>query len=84
MTQSNPTFFQSLRFRYGAGLLLVLAIAGYFLWQGHKAHILEYLPLILTFGVCGVMHLFMHGGHGHAHHKSGRGNDSTDIDKNMK
>ncbi len=78
MTQNNPPFFQSLKFRYGAGLLLVLTSAGYFLWQEHKVHILEYLPLILVFGVCGGMHLFMHGGHG----ESGKGRGSTDIDKN--
>ncbi|NQV43674.1 MAG: DUF2933 domain-containing protein [Rhodospirillales bacterium] len=82
MIQNNPPFFQTLRFRYGAGLLLVVTIAGYFLWQGHKAHILEYLPLALVFGVCGGMHLFMHGGHGHGN--SGKGRDSTDIDKNKK
>lgn len=60
----RPGFFNSLRFRYGLGLAVFLAIAGYFLWQEHQAHIMGYLPLTLLLGGCIVMHLFMHGGHG--------------------
>jgi drug/metabolite transporter (DMT)-like permease len=61
---SEPGFFGSLRFRYGLGLLVFLAIAGFFLWEEHEAHILGYLPLILLLGMCLGMHFFMHGGHG--------------------
>lgn len=57
-------FFSSLRFRYGMGLLIFLAVAGYFLWQEHQAHIGGYLPVILLLGACLGMHFFMHGGHG--------------------
>ena len=57
-------FFESLRFRYGLALIGSLAIAGFFLWEEHEAHILGYLPLILLLGMCLVMHFFMHGGHG--------------------
>ena len=65
MTETNgPGFFASLRFRYGLALLVFLAIAGFFLWEEHEAHILGYLPLILFLGVCVGMHFFMHGGHG--------------------
>ncbi len=60
-------FFGSLRFRYGLGLLVFLAIAGFFLGEEHQAHILGYLPLILILGVCVGMHFFMHGGHGGGH-----------------
>jgi hypothetical protein len=60
----RPGFFSSLRFRYGLGLLVFLAIAGYFLWQEHQAHIMGYLPTILLLGACLGMHFFMHGGHG--------------------
>lgn len=68
MPETNgPNFFSSLRFRYGLGLLAFLAIAGFFLWEEHEAHILSYLPLILIFGVCMGMHFFMHGGHGRGH-----------------
>jgi drug/metabolite transporter (DMT)-like permease len=68
---SKPVFFRSLRFRYGLGLLVFLAAAGFFLWEEHEAHILGYLPLILILGVCLGMHFLMHGGHGGGHHDDG-------------
>lgn len=67
--ENNPPFFHSLRFRYGLGLLFFVIVAGFFLWEEHQAHILENSVLILIFGACVGMHLFMHGGHGHAHGK---------------
>ncbi len=54
---NNPSFSHSLRFRYGLGLAVFLAIAGYFLWEEHEAHILGYLPLILVLGGCVGMHV---------------------------
>ena len=45
-------------------LIIFIAIAGYFLWSEHGAHIDAFLPWILLL-CCVVMHLFMHGGHGH-------------------
>ncbi len=74
MAETNdPGFFASLRFRYGLGLLAFLAVAGFFLWEAHEAHILGYLPLILI-GVCVGMHSVMHGGHGgHGGHGDGTG-----------
>jgi hypothetical protein len=50
--------------RSGLVLLAFLAIAGILLFTEHRAHVLGallYLPLLL----CPLMHLFMHGGHGH-------------------
>jgi DUF2933 family protein len=38
------------------------AIAGFFLWEEHKAHILGVLPYALLL-LCPLMHLF-HSGHG--------------------
>ena len=64
-------FFGSLRFKYGLGLLVFLAIAGFFLWQEHEAHILGALPLVLILGACLGMHFFMHGGHGGDHKNDG-------------
>ena len=74
-SEHNPSFFHSLRFRYGLGLAVFLTIAGFFLWQEHEAHILGNLPLILILGACVGMHLFMHGGHGGGHgpHHDGEG-----------
>ncbi len=76
MAETNdPGFFASLRFRYGLGLLAFLAIAGFFLWEEHEAHILGYLPLILLLGVCVGMHSFMHGRRG-GHGGHGDGTDA--------
>ena len=49
-----------------SGIVLIgfIAIAGYFLWVEHTAHLITYLPLIVLLGGCVVMHLFMHHGHG--------------------
>ncbi len=48
-------------------LVVFLAIAGYFLWTEHRAHVIEFLPWILVLGCVG-MHFFMHRGHGHGGH----------------
>lgn len=43
-----------------------MAVAGYFLWTEHSAHLtlaLPYLPWLLLLA-CPFLHFFMHGGHG--------------------
>lgn len=50
------------RSRSGLVFLGFAAIAGFFLWEEHKAHILGVLPYALVL-LCPLMHLF-HGGHG--------------------
>jgi hypothetical protein len=54
-----------------AGLVLIgfLIIAGALLFTEHRAHVLGvlvWLPLL----ACPLMHIFMHGGHGHGGHHS--------------
>lgn len=52
--------------RSGLALLGILAVAGYFLWTAHEAHVtaaVAYLPWLLLLA-CPLMHLFMHRGHG--------------------
>lgn len=48
------------------------AVALFFLWEEHKAHLLGALPYLLLLA-CPLMHLF-HGGHGgnHSEHKDNR------------
>ncbi|RWA55193.1 hypothetical protein AU476_07910 [Cupriavidus sp. UYMSc13B] len=55
------------------GFLLVI---GYFLWTEHRAHVIQFLPLLLL-ASCPLMHLFMHHGHGHSHRQR---DDSMDAD----
>jgi hypothetical protein len=49
------------------GACLFSAIALYFLWDEHRVHILSALPYVLLLS-CPLIHIFMHGGHGHNHH----------------
>ena len=67
-----PQFWRS---RYAVGLLVMGAIAAYFLLTEHRAHFLGALPFLLLLS-CPLMHVFMHHGHGghgvgHAHHRGG-------------
>ena len=43
------------------------AIALFFLLSEHRAHALGLLPFLL-FAACPLLHMFMHGGHGHGGH----------------
>ena len=67
----KPTSF--LRSRGGLVLIAFLAIAGYFLWTEHRAHLLgalSFLPWLLVLA-CPLLHIFMHGAHGgHGKHGS--------------
>jgi hypothetical protein len=48
--------------RQGIAFIGFLAIAAYFLWTEHRAHVVQYLPFALLL-LCPLLHLF-HGGHG--------------------
>ena len=50
--------------RYAIGLLVIGGIAAYFLLTEHLAHVVGALPFLLLLA-CPLMHVFMHGGHGH-------------------
>lgn len=55
-----PGFWRS---RYAIGLLVMGAIAAYFLLSEHRAHFIGALPFLLLLA-CPLMHVFMHNGHG--------------------
>jgi len=50
------------------GTCLFGAVALFFLWTEHRAHLLGALPYLLLLS-CPLMHLFMH--HGHHHDQEG-------------
>lgn len=45
-----------------------LAVAAFFLWSEHRAHVMGLLPYLLLFA-CPIMHLFHHHGHGQNRHR---------------
>jgi Protein of unknown function (DUF2933) len=56
--------------RYAIGLVIIGAVAAYFLLTEHLAHVLGALPYLLLLA-CPLMHVFMHHGHGgHGGHES--------------
>jgi hypothetical protein len=57
-------------------LLIFVAIAAFFLWTEHRAHLLGALPYLLLLG-CVFMHLFMHRGHGHGGDGEGSDGDKS-------
>ena len=67
---SAPPFWRS---RYAIGLLVLGAVAAYFLLSEHRAHFFGALPFLLLLA-CPLMHMFMHGGHGG--HGGGHGDRS--------
>lgn len=64
-----PGFWRS---RYAIGLVVMGAVAGYFLLTEHLAHTLGALPYLLL-AACPLMHVFMHHGHGGHAHPPGNG-----------
>ncbi len=64
--------------RYAIGLLVMGAIAAYFLLNEHRAHFFGALPFLLLLA-CPLMHVFMH--HGHGRHDGQQGSNPTAAPK---
>ena len=78
-TESRPRLTLP-RIPWWAGAILLAAIAVFFLWEEHKAHILGALPWLLLLA-CPLIHMSMHGRHGQGHGDasgSGRRPDGSD------
>ena len=71
----KPTPF--LRSPGGLVLLAFIAIASFFLWQEHRAHLLGVLPYLLLLA-CPLMHIFMHRGHGGHRGHGDHGSEESD------
>lgn len=64
MRTTRPTFrFHLPRLPWWLGAILFAAVAVFFLWEEHAAHILGALPWLLLL-TCALLHIFMHHGHG--------------------
>lgn len=70
VNESNRRELRQSSLRYSLALLVFLAIALFFLWTEHQAHLLGVLPYLLLFA-CPLMHLFMHHGHDDPRRHSG-------------
>ena len=62
-TIGRNTEHEPFRLPVWLGLCLFLAVAAFFLWEEHRAHILGALPYALVL-LCPIIHLFIHRGHG--------------------
>ena len=69
---SEPKAFWSSR--YAIGLLVMGAVAAYFLLSEHRAHFLGALPFLLLLA-CPLMHVLMH--HGHGGHGGDQGSNTS-------
>ncbi|PKH06163.1 DUF2933 domain-containing protein [Moritella sp. Urea-trap-13] len=47
--------------------LLLIAAVSYFLFMEHREHVFSFLPFLIIL-LCPLMHVFMHGKHGHGKH----------------
>lgn len=65
----NAPFWK--RIHWAVGCLLGLGVA--LLIIDHWAHVLGVLPYLVLLA-CPLMHLFMHGKHGHGHHQGDKDN----------
>jgi hypothetical protein len=70
--ESNGQIFNS---RVTLGLCLFLAVAAFFLWTEHRAHVLGLLPYLIL-AACPIIHLFMHRRH-HGHDGGTSGDGTT-------
>jgi hypothetical protein len=62
MSTEQASFIGWLKSRTSLAFFGFVAIALFFLWEEHQAHILGALPYVLLL-LCPLLHLF-HGGHG--------------------
>jgi hypothetical protein len=79
-THLDGNLQQRWRFPYWVGACVFLAVAAFFLWEEHRAHLLGALPYVLLL-LCPIVHLFMHRGHGGHGGHHGHAAAPTQIDE---
>ena len=73
MAQKQSFWFTS----NGLAAMTLIAAASYFLLVEHRQHVFQFLPFLILL-LCPLMHIFMHGGHGHSGH--GKDDEASDRD----
>ena len=68
--QRSPGQPNSWRLPLWLGFCMFTAIAVFFLWEEHRAHILGVLPYAVLL-LCPLIHIFMHRGHNGRNHSHG-------------
>lgn len=63
----------------GIAALLFIGAVTYFLLMEHRDHLFQALPFLIIL-LCPLMHLFMHGGHGHGGHRGARDSSRDDLE----
>lgn len=63
--------FSCFRTARGIALLALAIVIGGYLVIWHQQHVFAVLPFLVILA-CPLMHLFMHGGHGHRHNGNSR------------
>ena len=73
----------ALKSRANIALIVFLVIAALFLVTEHRAHLSAWFPYwpYLLLLACPLMHLFMHGGHGHGGHGSREASNGSAREK---
>ncbi|MBN8488586.1 MAG: DUF2933 domain-containing protein [Burkholderiales bacterium] len=64
-----PSFWRS---RSAIAFIVMGAVATWYLWAEHRAHLLGALPYLILLA-CPLMHVFMHRGHHGGHHDHDKG-----------
>jgi hypothetical protein len=65
-TQKKVSFWLTPK---GLASLGLIGATTYFLLMEHRQHVWQFLPFLILLA-CPLMHMFMHGGHGHGDHES--------------
>ncbi|NIB39736.1 DUF2933 domain-containing protein [Pseudomaricurvus alkylphenolicus] len=81
MGKSNKSFWMTPQ---GLVALLFISFPTYLLFIEHREHIFQFLPYLILL-LCPLMHIFMHGGHGHHHstdHDSSHDSFKEETNKN--
>ena len=74
----------SMKSKANIALIIFLLIGAYFLVTEHRAHLSGWVsywwPYVLLLA-CPLIHLFMHGGHGHGSHRPSKASDESAKEK---